>query len=103
MRWLLLILLFQNLSFGQKRAAASVDSTAYYIDLANFNKKTNNYKSSLYFSQKAINYAKSNGGIKQKADALYSLGSTYFELKKYDDALEIFSNCATRDRRCREA
>ncbi|WP_284653362.1 ATP-binding protein [Flavobacterium terrisoli] len=95
MRWFFLILLFQTLSFGQKKAAVPLDSTAYYIDLANFNKKTNNYKSSLYFSQKAINYAKFHGNTKQKADALYSLGSTYFELKKYDDAIDVFSQCAT--------
>jgi len=94
MRWLLLILLFQTLCFGQKKAATSVDSTTCYIDLANFNKKINNYKSSLYFSQKAINYTRLNGNVTQKADALYSLGSTYFELKKYDDAVDIFSKCS---------
>ena len=71
-----------------------VDSTAYYIQLANFNKKTNNYKSSLAFSQKAYNYAKLNNKIKGKAEALFSLGSTYFELKKINDALESFSNSA---------
>lgn len=94
MRWLLLILLFQTLSFGQKKAAVSVDSTAYYIDLANFNKKINNYKSSLYFSQKAINYTQQKGNVEQKAAALYSLGSTYFELKKYSDAVDVFSKCS---------
>ncbi|NNT71747.1 response regulator [Flavobacterium sp. IMCC34852] len=95
MRWLFLLLLFQTLVYGQRKVAFSKDSTAYYIDLANFNKKINNYKSSLYFSQKAINYALSKGNSKQKADALFSLGSTYFELKKYEDAIEFFSKCST--------
>ncbi|MEK8179608.1 ATP-binding protein [Flavobacterium buctense] len=95
MRWLLFILLFQTLGFSQRKVAISpADSTAYYIDLANFNKKINNYKSSLYFSQKAINYAQLKGNTQQKSDALYSLGTTYFELKKYEDAVEVFSKCA---------
>lgn len=95
MRWLLFILLFQTLGFSQRKVAVlPTDSTAYYIELADFNKKINNYKSSLYFSQKAINYAKSKGDTRQKSDAWYSLGATYFELKKYDDAVEIFSKCA---------
>lgn len=95
MRWLFLLLLFQTYSFGQRKVTTSFDSTAYYIDLANFNKKINNYKSSLYFSQKAINYAESKGNTIQKSEAFYSLGSTYFELKKYEDAIEIFTQCTT--------
>lgn len=71
-----------------------VDSTAYYIQLANFNKKTNNYKSALAFSQQAYNYAKLHNNIKGKADALFFLGTTYFELKKFNDALESFTNSA---------
>lgn len=95
MRWLLFILLFQTLGFSQRKVAISpADSTAYYIGLATFNKKINNYKSSLYFSQKAINYAQLKGNTQQKSDALYSLGTTYFELKKYEDAVEVFSKCA---------
>ena len=95
MRWLLFILLFQTLGFSQRKVVISpADSTAYYIGLATFNKKINNYKSSLYFSQKAINYAQLKGNTQQKSDALYSLGTTYFELKKYEDAVEIFSKCA---------
>lgn len=95
MKWFWLILLFQTLSFGQQKTSTDkVDSTAHYIDLANFNKKINNYKSSLYFSQKAINYARAKGDIKQKSNAFYSLGLTYFELKKYNDAVDIFSKCS---------
>ncbi|MFN3753763.1 ATP-binding protein [Flavobacterium sp.] len=95
MRWLFFILLFHTLCFGQRKViTTAVDSTAYYIELSHFNKKINNYKSSLFFSQKAINYAKVKGDTQQKSDALFSLGSTYFELKKYNDAVEIFAKCA---------
>ena len=80
--------------FGQKMAIKKIDSVTYYIQLANFNKKTNNYKSSLAFSQKAYNFSKLHNNIKGKADALFSMGSTYFDLKKFNDALESFSNSA---------
>lgn len=78
----------------KKKTVTKVDSTAYYIQLANFNKKTNNYKSSLAFSQKAYNYARTIKNTKGKAEALFSLGSTYFELKKTSDALEAFTQSA---------
>ncbi|WP_333600591.1 ATP-binding protein [Flavobacterium sp.] len=94
MRWLWLILLFQTIGFGQRRVIDKVDSTYYYIQLASFHKKTNNYKFSLAFSQKAYNYAKSHNDTKGKADALFSLGSTYSELKKTNDAVETFSKSA---------
>lgn len=80
--------------FGQKKSTQKVDSTVYFIQLANFNKKTNNYKSSLAFSQKAYNYAKANNNIKGKGNALFSLGTTYFDLKKMTDAIETFSKSA---------
>jgi tetratricopeptide (TPR) repeat protein len=94
MRWFWVLLLVQTLSFGQKKPVARVDSTSYYIQLANFNKKTNNYKFALAFSQKAFNYAKARRNIKGKARALFSLASTYFDLKKVNDALETFSQSA---------
>ena len=94
MKWIWIFLFIPIAFFGQKMSIKKIDSTAYYIQLANFNKKTNNYKSSLVFSQKAYNYAKLNNNVKGKADALFSLGSTYFELKKFNDALESFLNSA---------
>lgn len=94
MKWILIFFFIPIVFFGQKLSIKKIDSTAYYIQLANFNKKTNNYKSSLVFSQKAYNYAKLHNKIKQKADALFSLGSTYFELKKTNDALESFTKSA---------
>jgi signal transduction histidine kinase len=80
--------------FGQKNSATKVDSTVYFIQLANFNKKADNYKSSLAFSQKAFNYAKAKNNTKGKGDALFSLGTTYFDLKKMNDAIETFMKSA---------
>ena len=80
--------------FGQKKSSQKIDSTAYYIQLANFNKKTDNYKSSLAFSQKAFNYAKAKNNIKGKGEALFFLGTTYFEIKKFNDAIETFNKSA---------
>ena len=94
MKWIWIFIFVSTLSFGQKKLIKKIDSTSYYIQLANFNKKTNNYKSALAFSQKAYNYAKLNNNIKGKANALFFLGTTYFELKKTTDAIETFSKSA---------
>lgn len=74
----------------QKKNADQADSVAYYIELSNFNIKTNNYKFSLAFAQKAIDYAESKKDVKAQAFAHYTLGGIYFELKKYDDAIETY-------------
>ncbi len=94
MRWFWLVFVFQSLCFGQINSESKVDSTQYYIQLANFNKKTNNYKFGLLYSQKAYNYAKSIQNIDGMGNALFSLGSIYFELKKLNDAIETFSKSA---------
>jgi len=89
---LVFFILFTSLIFAQrpKKVANEVDSVAYYIELSNFNIKTNNYKYSLAFAQKAINYAEKVKDVKQQAFANYALGAIYFELKKYDDAIETY-------------
>ncbi|WP_445452541.1 ATP-binding protein [Flavobacterium sp. 25HG05S-40] len=94
MKWIWIFLCMPIVLFGQRRSTKKVDSTAYFIQLAQFNKKTDNYKSSLAFSQKAYNYAMSKNDIKGQGNALFSLGTTYFELKKMNDAIETFSKCA---------
>lgn len=94
MKWIFIFICFPLIFFGQKKSTKRVDSVAYYIQLANFNKKTDNYKSSLDFSQKAFNYAKATNSNKGKGDALFSLGTTYFELKKMNDAIETFNKSA---------
>jgi signal transduction histidine kinase/CheY-like chemotaxis protein len=94
MKWTWLFLCMPILFFGQKKSTQKVDSTAYFIQLANFNKKADNYKSSLAFSQKAYNYAKAHNDIQGQGDALFSLGTTYFDLKKMNDAIETFTKSA---------
>jgi len=94
MKWIWIFIVLPAVFFGQNKSAQKVDSTAYFVQLANFNKKTNNYKSSLAFSLKAYNYAQANNDNKGKGDALFSLGKTYFDLKKMNDALDTFSKSA---------
>lgn len=74
----------------QKKNAKESDSVDYYIELSNFNIKTNNYKYSLAFAQKAIDYAQATKNVPNQAFAHYTLGAIYFELKKYDDAIETY-------------
>lgn len=62
----------------------------YYIELSNFNMKTNNYKFSLTFAQRAIDYARKTSDVVAQANAYATLGAIYFELKKYDDAIEVY-------------
>ncbi|MBC7606580.1 MAG: response regulator [Burkholderiales bacterium] len=90
--FLVFFIFFNSILFAQKQKkdAKGVDSVSYYIELSNFNIKTNNYKFSLAFSQKAIDYAESTKNIKAQAYAHYTLGAIYFELKKYDDAIETY-------------
>ena len=73
MKWIWIFILIPIVFFGQKKSVTEVDSTLYFIQLANFNKKTNNYKSALAFSQKAYNYAKLNKNIKGQATAFFLL------------------------------
>lgn len=93
MKYLLAVLL--SLSFfaqAQKKPKniRKTDSVAYYIELSNFNIKTNNYKYSLDFAQKAIDYAHNQRNTKAEAYASSVLGGIYFELKKFDDAIDSY-------------
>jgi signal transduction histidine kinase/CheY-like chemotaxis protein len=88
---LLLVALFTQLAFSQKKNAEKSDSVGYYIQLANFSSKINNYKNALDYTQKAIDFAHEKGNPRAEAQALSTLGTLYFELKKYDDAIEIFN------------
>jgi signal transduction histidine kinase len=94
MKWFWIFICLPIVLFGQKNSTKKIDSTTYYIQLANFNKKADNYKSSLALSQKAYNYAQANNNIKGKGEAMFSLGTTYFELKKFNDAIETFNKSA---------
>ena len=93
MRQLIILLFFLSaLVSAQKKEkkTTKVDSVAYYIELSNFNIKTNNYKFSLNFAQKAIDYAHDVQNVKSEAYANSLIGGIYFELKKFDDAIESY-------------
>jgi signal transduction histidine kinase/CheY-like chemotaxis protein/tetratricopeptide (TPR) repeat protein len=68
-----------------------MDSVSNYLQLAEYNAKVNNFKNSLTYTQKAIDYAHANKDVIAEAGALSTLGTFYFELKKYDDAIENFN------------
>jgi signal transduction histidine kinase/CheY-like chemotaxis protein/tetratricopeptide (TPR) repeat protein len=90
MRWVILLLFIQTIIFSQKKTIDKFDSTAYYIQLAKFNKKINNYNFALEYSQKAIDYSNTKNETKNEALAYFSLGTTFFELNKNKDAIEAF-------------
>ncbi len=68
-----------------------LDSTNYFIELANFHKKNNNYRSSQDYIQKAIEFAEEKKDYQAQADAYSFLGNVYFELKKYADAIQTYN------------
>jgi signal transduction histidine kinase/CheY-like chemotaxis protein len=93
MKQLLTLFIFLTVAVhAQKNPIPTVelDSTNYYIELANFHKKNNNFRSSQDFIQKAIEFAEKKRDIQAQADAYSFLGSVYFELKKIQDAIQTF-------------
>lgn len=87
MKYFFVYLLFLNtLLFAQPNE--KTDSTAYYSSLSNSYIQDNNYKDALLNTQKAILYAEKNKNIKDKAYQNFYLGKLYFDLRKYDDAVE---------------
>ena len=86
-----MFLLCFGLLFSQKKKSEKTDSVSSYLELATFNAKINNFKNSLTYTQKAIDYAHAAKDVKAEAGALSALGSFYFEIKKYDDAIENFN------------
>jgi signal transduction histidine kinase/CheY-like chemotaxis protein len=88
--YILFLFCFTQLLFSQKYTEKS-DSVGYYIQRANFNSNINNFKLSLDYTQKAIDYAHSKKDVKAEASATSTMGTWYFELKKYDDAIENFN------------
>ena len=86
----LLLLLIPTLLLSQKKTSEKIDSTGYYIDLVKFNKGVSNYKNCLKYSQKAIDFANKSNNQKSIADSYSNLGIIYLELKKFDDAIDVF-------------
>ena len=91
MKFFWILLLLPSFIFSQLKSTEKIDSTNYYLQLAKYNKKVNNYKFSLLFNQKAFDYAKEKNDIKGKANSCFLFGTTYYELKKTGDALDSFT------------
>lgn len=100
MKYFTLVILFlTTFVYSQKKPSTNdveaLDSTNYFIELANFHKKNNNYRSSQDYIQKAIEFAESNQDYQAQADAYSFLGNVYFELKKYSDAIQTYNKSIT--------
>lgn len=96
MKQLLFFILFSSIIYSREHTATrEVDSVGYYLGLAKFNTKTNNYKNALANTQKSIDYANAHKSVIDKANTFSSLGSIYLELKKYDDAINTFNKSLT--------
>lgn len=96
MKYFTLVILFlTTFVYSQKKPSTNdveaLDSTNYFIELANFHKKNNNYRSSQDYIQKAIEFAETNQDYQAQADAYSFLGNVYFELKKYSDAIQTYN------------
>lgn len=90
MKWLFVYVLFLNtLLYSQTNE--NTDSIAYYSDLSFPSVPNNNYNEALLLTQKAISKAEADNNIKEQASENYNLGKLYYELKKYDDAIESLS------------
>lgn len=88
-QFLLLTCIVPMLLFSQKKTSEKIDSVGYYLELVKFNKNNNNYRNSLEYSQKALDYANKTNNQKSIADSYSNLGTIYLELKKYDDAIDV--------------
>ncbi len=86
----LFLFLIPTLLFSQKKTTEKIDSTNYYIELVKFNKGIDNYINCLEYSRKALDYANKTNNQKSIADSYSNLGTIYLELKKNDDAIDVF-------------
>lgn len=77
-------------AFSQSRVVEPIDSVAYYIKLADLYKSKDNFKLSLKNANSALKYASNYKDILGKSKALTTLGTTYFELKKIEEARDYF-------------
>ena len=89
MKLLFVYVLFLN-TLLYSQPSEDADSTSYYNSLSHSHVQNNNYKEALSNTQKAIQYAKKNNNIKDQAVENYNLGKLYYDLRKYNDAIEYF-------------
>ncbi len=91
--YILFFFLFSTLLFSQGvRFNEKIDSVSYYNSLSNSNVKANNYKNALSYTQKAIIYSKTNSDLEAQSLQTFNLGKLYYDLKKFDDAIEAFNS-----------
>ncbi|CAH0334996.1 Sensor histidine kinase RcsC [Flavobacterium sp. CECT 9288] len=76
-------------------STVKADSLTYYYTLSNQNIKDDNYRNALFFTQKAIQFAKKNNQNVEQSLHEFNLGKILYDLKKYDDALVSFLKSAT--------
>ena len=89
----LFFFLLSTLSFSQRsNSKQKIDSVSYYNFLSNSNVKANKYKNALYYTQKAIIYSKTYNRIEDQSIQTFNLGKLYYDVKKYDDAIEAFNS-----------
>ena len=84
-----LIFIFSSVLYSQQKEKK--DSTSYYSELANSNIQINEFKNALFYAQKAIDYAEENSPVDIQARQTLFLGKIYFDLQKYNDAIDLFS------------
>ena len=94
MRYLLVFIFFTN-SFLYSQKIENTDSISYYTNSANSSIRENKYKNALWFTQKAINYCDKNDKIGDQASQTYNLGKIYYDLNKYSDAIDSFTESIT--------
>ncbi|HTG65657.1 MAG TPA: tetratricopeptide repeat protein, partial [Flavobacterium sp.] len=90
--YLIFVILFNSVLYSQKK---ETDSICYYNNLANNNIKESNYKNAFLYTQKAIDYAQEHSKIKEQANQTAKLGKLFYNLKKYDDAIEKLTESIT--------
>jgi signal transduction histidine kinase/CheY-like chemotaxis protein len=92
--YLLAILFLTSLSYSQslyKENTIINDSVDYFLEVAVFNKDDKkSFNKALIYTEKAIEFAKSNNLNNKLADCYLVLGSIYFDLRKIDNAIENF-------------
>ena len=90
--FLLFFILIITFSYSQKKNSdKEIDSIAYYNNLSDSNVKEYNYKNALNYSQKAIQYSIDKKLSQSEAEQTYKLGKLYYDIKKYDDAINAFN------------
>ncbi|MFE3869220.1 ATP-binding protein [Flavobacterium sp. LS2P90] len=77
-------------SFLYSQTNEKTDSLAYYKNLTTTNIKSDNYQQALFYTQKTISYSKLIRDVQAQADQTFKLGKLYFDLKKYNDAINTF-------------